>query len=57
MNALSVSLTEALKDGTTKAFYLTLQDGPAEGMPGQVSYTGNTYSCQSPNFICVYDGK
>ena len=24
---------------------------------GQVSYTGNTYSCPSPNFVCVWDGK
>jgi len=23
---------------------------------GQVSYTGNTYSCPSPNFVCVWDG-
>jgi len=23
---------------------------------GQVSYTGNTYACPSPNFVCVWDG-
>ena len=23
---------------------------------GRVTYTGNTYSCQSPNFVCVWDG-
>jgi len=23
---------------------------------GAVSYSGNTYSCQSPNFVCVWDG-
>ena len=23
---------------------------------GQVSYTGNTYSCPSPNFVCVWEG-
>jgi len=23
---------------------------------GQVSYTGNTYPCPSPNFVCVWDG-
>ena len=22
----------------------------------QVSYTGNTYGCQSPNFVCVWGG-
>jgi len=23
---------------------------------GQVTYTGNTYACPSPNFVCVWDG-
>ncbi|KAL1522057.1 hypothetical protein AB1Y20_021701 [Prymnesium parvum] len=23
---------------------------------GSVSYSGNTYACQSPNFVCVWDG-
>jgi len=23
---------------------------------GQVSYTGNTYACPSPNFVCVWEG-
>jgi len=23
---------------------------------GRVSYTGNTYACPSPNFVCVWDG-
>jgi len=23
---------------------------------GQVTFTGNTYSCPSPNFVCVWDG-
>jgi len=23
---------------------------------GKVSYSGNTYSCPSPNFVCVWDG-
>jgi len=23
---------------------------------GRVTYTGNTYSCPSPNFVCVWDG-
>jgi len=23
---------------------------------GAVTYSGNTYSCQSPNFVCVWDG-
>ena len=23
---------------------------------GAISYTGNTYACQSPNFVCVWDG-
>lgn len=23
---------------------------------GQITYTGNTYACPSPNFVCVWDG-
>ena len=23
---------------------------------GRVTYTGNTYNCPSPNFVCVWDG-